>query len=334
MARIIIGIHGLGNKPPQHILKNWWMQSIREGLGHIGHSEVFLPFELVYWADLFHPRPLDVNEKDPDSPYYLEFPYTPAVDFDTQEIGKIRQQVMDFLDKEMGKFFSDNEFSNTLNLVSDWIIRRYFADLDLYYRSMIKTAKQTEAAAREVIRQRLTAVLKKHQGKEILLIAHSMGSIIAYEVLTLFASESQIDTLVTIGSPLGQPIIFKKFREELAQDEFNGSKPKVPENIRTHWFNLADLRDHVAMNYQLADDFTENSRHLEITDKIVSNNYRYQNKANPHKIYGYLRTPELSRIIYEFLSRDRSKFGFWLSNRLQQIKQRYFTAEKRILGNP
>jgi hypothetical protein len=334
MSRIIIGIHGLGNKPPQAILKDWWMKSILEGQHHIGHPEVFLPFELVYWADLFHPQPLDVNEKNPESPYYLEFPYTPAVDFGTQEIGKIRQQVMDFLDKEMGKFFSNKEFSNTLNLVSDWIIRRYFKDLDLYYRSVIKNAGQSEAAAREVIRQRLTAVLEKHQGKEILLIAHSMGSIIAYEVLTLCARDCQINTLVTIGSPLGQPIIFKKFRAELVRNKFLGSKPKVPESIRTNWFNLADLRDHVAMNYQLADDFTENSRHLEITDKVVSNNYRYQNKTNPHKVYGYLRTPELSHIIYGFLSRDRSKFGFWLSNRLQQIKQKYFTIEKKIPGNP
>ena len=102
MSRIIIGIHGLGNKPPHHVLKDWWLRSIREGLSRSGHSEVFVPFEMVYWADLFHPRPLDTNEKNPESPYFLEFPYVPAVDFSPQKIGKIRRRVLDFLEEEMG----------------------------------------------------------------------------------------------------------------------------------------------------------------------------------------------------------------------------------------
>lgn len=330
MARIIIGIHGLGNKPPHHVLKNWWLQSIKEGLRHVGHPEVFIPFEMVYWADLFHPRPLDINEKNPESPYFPEFPYTPAVDFTPKKIGKIRRRVLDFLEQEMKKMTASKEFSHTLHLVSDWLIRRYFTDLDLYYRSKVRTADHAETPAREVIRHRLMTVLKKHQGMEIFLIAHSMGSIIAYEVLTLFPRECQIDTFVTIGAPLGQPLIFKKFKEELLPDEFQKLKPKVPESIRRNWFNLADLRDHVAMNHQLADDFLENSRHLEVSDKIVSNNYCYQNKTNPHKAYGYLRTPEMSQILYEFLSRDRSKLGFWLSNRFQQLKQRYFTTDKNL----
>jgi len=330
MSRIIIGIHGLGNKPPHHVLKDWWLRSIREGLSRSGHSEVFVPFEMVYWADLFHPRPLDTNEKNPESPYFLEFPYVPAVDFSPQKIGKIRRRVLDFLEEEMKKMTASKEFSNTLHLVSDWLIRRYFTDLDLYYRSQVKTADHAETPAREVIRQRLATVLKKYRGNEILLIAHSMGSIIAYEVLTLFPRECPIDTLVTIGSPLGQPLIFKKFKEEFLPDEFQMLTPKVPESVQRNWFNLADLRDHVAMNHQLADDFLENSRHLEVSDKIVSNNYCYQNKTNPHKVYGYLRTPEMSQILYEFLSRDRSKFGFWLSNHFQLLKQRYLAIEKNV----
>ena len=330
MSRIIIGIHGLGNKPPHHVLKDWWLRSIREGLKHIGHPEIFVPFELVYWADLFHPKPQDIEEKDPENPSFVESPYVPAVDFAAAQIGKIRKRVLDFLEEELKKFNNTKEFSNTLGLVSDWIIRRYFTDLDHYYRSKLKTADGAEISARDIIRQRLITILRKHRGKEILLIAHSMGSIIAYEVLTLFPKEYQIDTLVTIGSPLGQPLIFRKFRAQMLPDEFRKLNPKVPESIKQAWYNLIDLRDHVAMNRKLSDNFRENSRHLEVSDKIVSNNYCHQKKTNPHKAYGYLRTPEMSQILYEFLSGDRSKLGFWLSNHFQLLKQRYLAIEKNV----
>jgi len=32
MANIIIGIHGLGNKPSRHFLEYWWKLAMEEGL--------------------------------------------------------------------------------------------------------------------------------------------------------------------------------------------------------------------------------------------------------------------------------------------------------------
>ena len=31
MAKVIIGIHGLANKPTEKLLKDWWKSSIKEG---------------------------------------------------------------------------------------------------------------------------------------------------------------------------------------------------------------------------------------------------------------------------------------------------------------
>ena len=56
----------------------------------------------------------------------------------------------------------------------------------------------------------LANALKKHRRKKILLIGHSMGSIIAYDVLTQYATMVPVDTFVTIGSPLGIPVIKSK----------------------------------------------------------------------------------------------------------------------------
>ena len=49
MRKVIIGIHGLGNKPPKALLKIWWKKAIREGLKAIGHSRFFVKFELIYY---------------------------------------------------------------------------------------------------------------------------------------------------------------------------------------------------------------------------------------------------------------------------------------------
>ena len=72
MSKIIIAIHGLGNKPPQDILKKWWKMAISEGLKHIGHFRLFFKFEFIYWADILHTNPLDPQIKDKDDPLYLD----------------------------------------------------------------------------------------------------------------------------------------------------------------------------------------------------------------------------------------------------------------------
>ena len=66
MSKIIICIHGLGNKPPEITLTKWWKASIKEGLKKIGHPRIFLNLKLVYWARFLNHTPLDPNQKDKD----------------------------------------------------------------------------------------------------------------------------------------------------------------------------------------------------------------------------------------------------------------------------
>ena len=35
------------------------------------------------------------------------------------------------------------------------------------------------------------------------------------------------------------------------------------------------------------------------------NNYELNDKRNPHKSYGYLRTPEFSKVLYEFIKSEK-----------------------------
>ena len=88
-----------------------------------------------------------------------------------------------------------------------------------------------------------------------MLIAHSMGSIIAYDVLRDLGREltgMQVDHLVTIGSPLGMPYVLYKIRQENASI-------RTPSIVR-RWTNLADRRDPIAVDVHLADEFEPNDR--------------------------------------------------------------------------
>ena len=78
-------------------------------------------------------------------------------------------------------------------------------------------------------------------------------------------------------------------------------KLKAPDNILKGWYNLSDLDDKIAINYNLGDDFDPNIRQIGPRDVIVYNTYEYKGKKNPHAIFGYLRTPEMSELIDKFL---------------------------------
>ena len=143
-----------------------------------------------------------------------------------------------------------------------------------------------------------------------------MGSIIAYDVLTKIVPEITIDTFVTCGSPLGIPVIMNKIKTE---QENKDQSLSVPENITRRWYNLSDLDDRVAINYNLADDYQKNSKDVAIIDKQVQNTYEFNGEKNPHKSFGYLRTPEMSEIIYTFLCRGRSPLSVWLTEQFYRL---------------
>ncbi|MDX1699234.1 MAG: hypothetical protein R3250_01390 [Melioribacteraceae bacterium] len=332
MSKIIIGIHGLGNKPPEDLLREWWLKSICEGLKKINRYCFEPNFEIVYWADILNDKPLNNLISDPENPYYLDEPYTPSTDSLENKPHTTRQKFLDFLEEQMDKIFLNEDNSSNFNFIYDLIFKKYFKELVIYYSQDESSNDDSDKSAKESIRNRLVEVIKKHKGKEIFIIAHSMGSIIAYDVCSLLVKDLTIDTLVTMGSPLGVPIIFGKIAEELKSLNPETDHPRVPENVKRGWFNFSDIEDIVAMNYNLGDDYGPNSSGLEIKDFVVSNNYMINNERNPHKSYGYLRTPEFSLILADFLEKDIGPLKMWylkISCELKQLFKRISVFIKR-----
>jgi pimeloyl-ACP methyl ester carboxylesterase len=191
--------------------------------------------------------------------------------------------------------------------------------LEIYYNQGQVNKNGKTFCVRDLIRKRLADVLDQHKDDEIFLIAHSMGTIVAYDVLVLQLTHSEIDTFATIGSPLGIPTVISKIAAEYKKIFNDSLKPSTPASVKRYWYNFSDVEDKVAMNYNLADDYEANESGIKAIDFTVNNNYIMNGVKNPHKSFGYLRTPEFSKALFEFLIQDRMKITIWLLNLLNKI---------------
>ena len=299
MSKIIIGIHGLGNKPPKATLEKWWLEAIKEGFVTHGFSTDIPKFEMVYWADIIYDKPLDGKIRDENDPYYLDEWYAPAIHSFKVVKHNIRKRILDFIKRILDKVLLEKDYSIKYPLITDKFIHRYFKDFEDYYSNELVHNNST--TIREIIRERTASVIKKYKNDEIFIVAHSMGSIIAYDVLSLLIPEISVDTFVTIGSPLGLPVVKSKIITERNLIVGDTCVLPAPPGIKRSWYNFADLEDSVALNYDLSDDFTANENGVTVKDYIVTNNYVLNNIRNPHKSFGYLRTYEFSSVLNEFI---------------------------------
>lgn len=317
MGKVIIGIHGLANKPPNGVLSEYWRNSIAEGLSHnCGYDEGF-ELEVAHWADLLYKYPLHEDRSFDFDALFNEEPYCPAAD-PYRDLVTYEYSILDRFRTEALRLAGDAldalKKSYGMDRVADAFLARFLKDLAYYYDDERTLSDGgTRRRARDVLQGRFISALRKRAGDDIMVVAHSMGTIIAYDGLrTANQSEDQTDRVpvrhfVTIGSPLGLPHVKDRITEERDYDGRNGRERarnvRTPTLVTRTWVNFADKRDPVALDVNLSDDFHENSSGIRVRDDLVSNTYRdpYRGKPNHHKSYGYLRTPEFSRHVASFL---------------------------------
>lgn len=309
MKKVIIGIHGLGNKPKKDLLQKWWEESMLEGLRLIGEDKILPTFEIAYWADILHQELLDESVKDKNHPLFIEGPYTQEPPNTAIIHHSFRQKIIDFVTRKLKNIFLNGD--NTLNysFIADALLKRYFSDLEAYYSEECIDPDKTVCRAKELIRERIENTIRKYPNHEIMIVAHSMGSIVAFDVLNFLIPDTKINSLVTIGSPLGLPMIVSKIADEQKQFLIGGEIMDAPPGITSNWFNLADIMDNVALDYKLADDFLANENGIAPVDFLVHNNYEFNGVQNPHKSYGYLRTPEFAKILRDFIGDAEQNVG-------------------------
>jgi hypothetical protein len=177
---------------------------------------------------------------------------------------------------------------------SELIIQQFLRDVAYYLEDdRMRTAVQKEVSA-AVDR----AVADGHH--DMVVVAHSLGSIVAYDLCADFTASIRVRLLVTAGSPLGYPIVRRNLRGgvEGADDR---SVPAVldpipgsPGRDRVWWLNAFDVLDVVALVHPLASRFSSGPQRIR--------DERTFNPTAPHSVSDYLSDPDVAGPIGDVLA--------------------------------
>jgi pimeloyl-ACP methyl ester carboxylesterase len=171
-------------------------------------------------------------------------------------------------------------------------------------RHYAQNVNEAGEAARRHVKVSLRAAAKT--GRRVLLLAHSMGSVIAWDALWQLSRDTdydgRIDLLMTLGSPLGQRYIQQRVlgAEKKGADRFPG-------NI-VRWINIAAVGELTALDRHVADNFRDmlQLRMVQsIEDIEVFNWFRYNGILNVHAEYGYLANRETATHIADWWRRHQ-----------------------------
>jgi hypothetical protein len=170
------------------------------------------------------------------------------------------------------------------------------------------------------IRSRLNTILMPAMlaGDEICLLTHSMGCIVAYDVLWKYAHMSEyvpllnerksaVSLWLTFGCPLGETGV----QQKLLDGRYTDPKEKYPRRQIVDWLNIFAEDDFVAHVEKISPIYrrlVKDNDLRAISDGKIYNCWTYTDfhsgrlVSNPHDMYGYLMNEKLAGQIGKWLS--------------------------------
>lgn len=293
---IIIYVPGMKPKPPVADHRETLWKCILEGVRRADRSAAQSlalrqdMFQLIGWTSLFYSEQRDLAADLPGVERILRLDGPEARD--VREALHWHKRIAQFV------YLVSDAFPILINLVANPDLKATLQDSRRYFRNDHGVATEI----RKTVSDALEAVWRA--GHRIMLIGHSLGSVIAYDVLWDLsrrqASDVRVDHFVTLGSPLGLKFV-KRRMLNTRHRELN----QYPSNIRK-WSNLSAVGEMTALDRSFADDYRpmlEQNLVESITDHIELMNYfRGPEGLNVHRCYGYMVNEKTGAVISEWLN--------------------------------
>lgn len=305
-------VHGRSFKPSSQQLEGLWYDAIRHGLKSDYGSRSVDAFNrakksFIYYGNLSNDL---LAAKEGTSP-------------DLEVLAKMRKQTLgELMALERSDFADSSVYSEIMrkrNRLRSRFIRYVSRTIRLFHKE--DAAARVVAARKEdleefwdssgpfgqAVRDLLTKALKPAiaAGDRVLILSHSLGTIIAYDCLWHLSQGSKtdrdgrkaVDSWVTLGSPLGDSVV----KSQLFGADKNGPS-KYPSNIR-EWTNVAAKHDYIAADKDVGDDY-RNIANLGtiIIDKRIFNLAQRDGESHPHSSLGYLIHPVVSTVLHNWLT--------------------------------
>lgn len=288
-------IHGIGNKLEPALLERSWLDLLRDGGGWDLRSEG-VTTSMCYWADVLYPAPLaptapitEAGEEaevmaavDVGDAWYRQLP-----DRERQQVRELAAEVgaIGWL-TDSGQVPPDDagqaievphgsapvpagaqaaagEFERIPlpGPLKRRLMKAFLRDVH-HYLWDAEFSPQPDRRYRvraEVRRRALQALAAGQQATPPhLVLAHSLGSVIAYDVLRNVAPSPVVDGLITLGSPLGLDEVQDRLEPGWSRwDGFPAGK------LTGRWVNVFDRLDPVCgLDPDLANDFRQGGRSM------------------------------------------------------------------------
>lgn len=306
--KTLILLHGRGFKPSKARLKKLWLDALRFGVARDFPAALdqfdAARIEFVYYGDISNAF-LSALHGDP----------VPE-DFATRRAtldGLMAWKQSQF-DKATYEGLAGQEsykegladiFSAFLSFthLGDEVISLVAPDMKEYWMGY-------QSPFGSAVRAPVTRPLKQafNRGDSVCIIAHSLGSLIAYDVLWKFSYMSEyrpdycsklVDVFLTVGSPLGDDTVKRGLFGASATNE-----RQFPCNIRK-WVNIAAEDDFICHDKRIKNDYRDMLKWNlidAIEDHRIYNLSLRNGKSNPHHSTGYLIHPTLTKVLVDWLS--------------------------------
>lgn len=287
-ACTVIYVHGIGNKPPAEVLRRQWDNALfGRGMGE--------RTRLAYWVNRQRypsPEPASIDQRD-EGPMLNQAEQRVlgalGIDPGVRDLGILADSLADSEQERRLLRQMLAELEAGAPAPGTPAAKGIAGSLNRILLKMISAALLQDVhdfffvpGERERMRRSLLERLQAGGGPFVV-VAHSQGSMIAYDVLReLSADRHEVALFVTIGSPLGLPSVRSMFKRWTRKN-----KLPFPACVR-RWVNIADRLDPVSLDHDLRDDIERpGTRFANVSERGLNPDWR----RNPHSASGYLSIP-------------------------------------------
>lgn len=264
-------IHGIANKPEPDALLTLWQRCLAHDDGlDLGAEGV--TSSMVYWADVMYEKP-EADEASFESAEE-NAAGVEATPVDTSWRGQLRGEEKETIDALAAKLGMDKPGDDDYappesdigiefeRIPLPWWLKRRL--MEILVRDVHHYLFNAESSPRpgvtyrvqDEIRARMLKALKEGAAKPgpLIVVSHSMGTVIAYDCLKRVPGCPKVDGLMTIGSPLGLDEVQDKLQPEWSR--INGFPS---DRVSGRWVNVYDKLDPVAgLDPNFVNDYLKN----------------------------------------------------------------------------
>lgn len=233
MTLRVVGIHGVGNHrrhltdtDAAHEISQLWTAVLRPCLP----DRVTVDLEIAYYANHLH---TDLAQGVDDGLDWLTADEYGSLRAWANELGALPSDVAQARWSIPARMIVDRitELRHLNTILVRPFVATFLREVSRYFRP--------DAPTRQLVQQVIVEQIRAHRPN--IVIAHSLGSVIAYE--TLWAHpDLHADLLITLGSPLGMKAVIFDRLEPRPHNGFGLRPPNVG-----RWVNIADPGDIVAI---------------------------------------------------------------------------------------